>query len=35
MRYAALVATIFLLIQPADAAVTPEIDPRASLSVVQ
>jgi hypothetical protein len=34
MRYAALVV-MFLLIQPAHAAVTPEIDPRASLSVVQ
>src|SRR5438046_85396 len=34
MRYAALVACL-LLIPPADAAVTPEIDPRASLSVVQ
>src|SRR4030088_923449 len=34
MRYAALVI-MFLLIQPAHAAVTPEIDPRASLSVVQ
>jgi hypothetical protein len=35
MRYAALVMGTFLLIQPAGAAVTPEIDPRASLSVVQ
>ena len=35
MRYAALVAGTFLLIHPADAAVTPEIDPRASLNVVQ
>ena len=35
MRYAALVISMFLLAQPADAAVTPEIDPRASLSVVQ
>jgi hypothetical protein len=35
MRYAALVISMFLLIQPADAAVTPEIDPRASLRVVQ
>jgi len=35
MRYAAFVATMFLLIAPANAAVTPEIDPRASLSVVQ
>src|SRR5271155_1666234 len=35
MRYPALVATVFLLISPAHAAVTPEIDPRASLGVVQ
>src|SRR5260370_42549807 len=35
MRYAALVISMFLLAQAADAAVTPEIDPRASLSVVQ
>src|SRR6266699_2830980 len=35
MRYAAIVISMFLLIQRADAAVTPEIDPRASLSVVQ
>src|SRR5712671_4743769 len=35
MRYAALITGLFLLIQPAHAAVTPEIDPRASLSVVQ
>jgi hypothetical protein len=35
MRYPALVIGLFLLIQPAHAAVTPEIDPRASLSVVQ
>src|SRR5258707_8561377 len=35
MRYAALVLSMFLLIHPADAATTPEIDPRASLSVVQ
>src|SRR3984957_3640377 len=35
MRYPAIFITMFLLIQPADAAVTPEIDPRASLSVVQ
>ena len=34
MRYAALV-TMFLLVQPAVASTTPEIDPRASLSVVQ
>src|SRR4030081_1143900 len=35
MRYAAIAASLFLLIQPADAGVAPEIDPRASLSVVQ
>ena len=35
MRYPALVTGLFLLIQPAHAAATPEIDPRASLSVVQ
>jgi hypothetical protein len=35
MRTAALVTGLFLLIQPAHAATTPEIDPRASLSVVQ
>jgi hypothetical protein len=35
MRYAAFVTALFVLIQPAHAAVTPEIDPRASLSVVQ
>jgi hypothetical protein len=35
MRYAAFIATMFLLIAPADAAVAPEIDPSASLSVVQ
>src|ERR1700730_1083908 len=35
MRYTAFVATILLLIAPAEAAVTPEIDPRASLGVVQ
>ena len=35
MRYAAFVTTTFLLIQPVNAAVTPEIDPRASLGVVQ
>src|SRR5271155_3651448 len=35
MRYPALVATVFLLISPAHAAVPPEIDPRTSLSVVQ
>jgi uncharacterized membrane protein len=35
MRYAALVISMFFLVQPADASTTPEIDPRASLSVVQ
>jgi hypothetical protein len=35
MRYAAFVMALSLLIPPADAAVTPEIDSRASLSVVQ
>jgi hypothetical protein len=35
MRYLALVATLFVLAQPAHAAVAPEIDPRASLGVVQ
>src|SRR6266436_2600539 len=35
MRHAALVTALFLLVQPGHAAVTPEIDARASLSVVQ
>jgi hypothetical protein len=35
MRYAAILTTMFLLMPPADAAVTPDIDPRASLNVVQ
>ncbi|MDB5582092.1 MAG: hypothetical protein JWR80_7268 [Bradyrhizobium sp.] len=35
MRYAALVISMFLLTQPAAAATTPEMDSRASLSVVQ
>jgi len=35
MRYAAVLITMLFLIQPADAAITPEIDPRTSLSVVQ
>lgn len=35
MRYAALVVAFFLLGKPALAAATPEIDPRASLGVVQ
>jgi len=35
MRYAALVAASLMLVQPALAEKTPEIDPRASLGVVQ
>jgi len=35
MRYAALVTSMFLLVQPVSAATTPEMDPRASLGVVQ
>src|ERR1700693_3443747 len=35
MRYTALVTALCVLIQPVHAAVPPEIDPRASLSVVQ
>ena len=35
MRYTALVTALVVLIQPVYAAVTPEIDPRASLGVVQ
>src|SRR5438105_12408276 len=35
MRYAAFVISLLLLMAPADAAVTQEIDPRASLEVVQ
>jgi hypothetical protein len=35
MRYAAIVATALMLIQPAFAEKTPEVDPRASLGVVQ
>ncbi len=35
MRYAALATAAFMLIQPAYAEKTPEIDPRASLGVVQ
>jgi hypothetical protein len=35
MRYAALAAVLFVLLQPAHAAQTPDIDPRTSLSVVQ
>ena len=35
MRYAALVAASLMLIQPALAEKTPDVDPRASLGVVQ
>src|ERR1700723_3307429 len=35
MRYTAFVSALVVLIQPVYAAVTPEIDPRASLGVVQ
>src|ERR1700687_5100211 len=35
MRHAALVAASLMLIQPAYAEKTPDIDPRASLGVVQ
>jgi len=35
MRTAAIVTALFVLIQPAAGAITPEVDPRASLSVVQ
>jgi hypothetical protein len=35
MRFAALVTALFVLVEPAAGAVTPDIDPRASLSVVQ
>src|SRR4029079_11198104 len=35
MRYAAFVATALMLVQPAYAEKTPEVDPRASLGVVQ
>src|SRR3954471_10407714 len=35
MRYAAFFISLLLLMAPANAAATPEIDPRASLSVVQ
>src|ERR1700709_2960065 len=35
MRYATLVITMLLLVHPASAATTPEMDPRASLGVVQ
>src|SRR3954454_18711201 len=35
MRHVAIFTALFLLVAPAGAAVTPEIDPRASLDVVQ
>jgi hypothetical protein len=35
MRYSALILALMMLSKPVYAAVTPEIDPRASLSVVQ
>ena len=35
MRYAAILITGLFLIQPANATIAPEIDPRTSLSVVQ
>src|SRR6202047_1651501 len=35
MRCVTLLIALFVLVQPANAEVTPEIDPRASLSVVQ
>src|SRR3954466_9387228 len=35
MRYAALIAASLMLIEPAHAEKTPDIDPRASLAVVQ
>src|SRR3979411_3061452 len=35
MRCVTLLIPLFVLVQPAQAAVAPEIDPRASLSVVQ
>src|ERR1700704_4334442 len=35
MRYATLVTSMLLLVQPTSAATTPEIDPRAALGVVQ
>src|SRR5580692_3292384 len=35
MRTAAFVTALFVLIQPVSAAIAPEIDPRASLNVVQ
>jgi hypothetical protein len=35
LRFAALVTALFVLVEPAASAVAPEIDPHASLSVVQ
>src|ERR1700716_844925 len=35
MRCIALLIALFVLVQPVQAAVAPEIDPRASLNVVQ
>lgn len=35
MRYAALIAASLMLIEPAQAEKTPDVDPRASLAVVQ
>src|SRR3954447_2446706 len=35
MRHVAIFTALFLLVAPVGAAVTPEIDPRASLDVVQ
>ena len=35
LRFVSLVIALFVLVQPAAGAVTPEIDPRASLNVVQ
>src|SRR6202046_4826675 len=35
MRYAAFAAALFFLMPSADATISPEIDPRTSLSVVQ
>jgi hypothetical protein len=35
MRTAAFVTALFVLVQPVSAAITPEVDPHASLSVVQ
>ncbi len=35
MRYTVFAAALFVLIQPVHAAVTPEVDPHASLGVVQ